>query len=76
MWKLYIVAQTSVDRWLAANGKPSSSQPQQEQQAASEPSNHEEQMSQSAAESMLATQNDMLNTVTQLLQQTNSVSIE
>jgi hypothetical protein len=81
---LYL-AQAAVDGVLAASGKPSSSSQQQQQQHHHhhQQSHHaapagggdtgDDGMNQAAAESMLATQNDMLNTVTQLLQQTNSV---
>ena len=60
-------AQTAVDKINASSGKPGSSQHHPKSSGADGQDDH------SAAESMLATQNDMLNTVTQLLQNTNSV---
>ena len=63
-------AQAAIDRIIAVTAKPGSSQAQQ---PPVEQDTHDSE-SQAATENMLATQNDMLNTVTQLLQQTDSVS--
>lgn len=65
---LIAAAQAAVDHVVAASGKTSSHHQQPPQHG--EPV--ADSVSQAAAESVLATQNDMLNTVTQLLQQTNS----
>ncbi|WAR07345.1 SCAF4-like protein [Mya arenaria] len=65
---LIAAAQSAVDRVLASSGKPGGSQQQQPSGQGDGPHG------QMAAENMLATQNDMLNTVTQLLQNTNTGS--
>ncbi|KAL4233497.1 SR-related and CTD-associated factor 8 [Mactra antiquata] len=73
---LLAAAQAAVDKVLAASGKGGSHPPQQQHGAPSqqhgESGDQNDTMNQATAESMIATQNDMLNTVTQLLQQSNS----
>ena len=77
LFYFFFSAQAAIDRIVAAHAKPSSSQTAQLVQPVQneQPEIAPDSESQAATENMLATQNDMLNTVTQLLQQTDSVSI-